>query len=556
MLNTTKRKMKKYRILIIAAVVVGALTVAAIKPAERYFQIAKNLDIFATLFKEVNAYYVDEVDPDKLIRVGIDSMLASLDPYTNYIPEEEIESFRTMTTGQYAGIGALIGKLDNRILITMPYEGFAASEAGLKIGDELLQIDGENVEGYTISDISGLLKGQVRTDVEVVIKRYGHEEPLSFTIKREKITVSNVPYYGLVEPGVGYIRLEDFTTNAGKEVESALKSLKSEGAESIILDLRNNPGGLLSEAVNVSNVFIPKGKEVVSTKGKVQEWNKKYKTLNSPEDTKIPLVVLANGGSASASEIVSGVMQDYDRGVLIGAKTYGKGLVQTTRPLTYNSQLKVTTAKYYIPSGRCIQALDYAHRNEDGSVNKVPDSLKVEFKTKNGRKVYDGEGLSPDILVPSERYSPITATLITKGLIFDYATIYAFENKVEEKPEQFNLSDAEYEKFKAWLKDKDYSYTTQVEYGIGELITSAKEENYYKDIQPQLERLKNEIKKNKESDLENFEEEIRQSLREEILTRRYNQRGGIESAFKSDKQIQKAVEVLNNQDLYKKLLSL
>lgn len=528
----------------------------AFKPGERYFEIAKNLDIFATLFKEVNTFYVDEIEPDELIRVGIDSMLSSLDPYTNYIPEEDLESFRTMTTGQYAGIGALIGKLNGKTIITMPYEGFPAEKGGLKIGDEIIRVDGQDVTGMSTSEISNLLKGQVRTAVNITIRRYGQEKPLDIELTREKITVNNVTYYGLVTPKVGYIRLEEFTTNAGKEVEDALSDLKSKGIEGVILDLRNNPGGLLSEAVNVSNVFIKKGKEVVSTKGKVTEWNKTYKTLNQPLDTEIPLVVMANGGSASAAEIVSGVMQDYDRGVLVGNTTFGKGLVQTTRPLSYNSQLKVTTAKYYIPSGRCIQALDYSHRNEDGSVGRVPDSLKLEFKTKNGRVVYDGEGLSPDVEVAYRNFAPITLTLITEGLIFEYANKYFYEKKITEGPKTFELSDQDYQEFVNWLKKKEYDYTTQVEYEIEELIASAKEEKYYKDIQAELEQLKKEIVHNKDEDVLNFKSEIKEALKQEILQRKYLQKGSIEASFKDDRQIQQAVSILNNPEEYKKILKL
>jgi len=471
---------------LVLVVILASLALAFRGPAERYFEIAKNLDIFATLFKEVNAYYVDEVDPDQLIRSGIDSMLATLDPYTNYIPEDEIESFRSMTTGQYAGIGAMIGKIDNKVIITMPYEGFAADKSGLKIGDELLSVNGKPVNNLSVSEISDLLKGQVNTEVQVKINRFGNTQPIDISIKRERITVSNVPYFGLVADDIGYIKLEDFTTNASDEVASALKNLKEQGAEKIILDLRSNPGGLLSEAVNVSNIFISKKKEVVSTKGKVEEWNKTYKTLNEPVDTEIPLVVMANGGSASAAEIVSGVVQDYDRGIIVGNKTFGKGLVQTTRPLSYNSQLKVTTAKYYIPSGRCIQALDYTNRNEDGSVYKVADSLKNQFKTTRGRIVYDGEGLSPDINVDYLQLAPITITLVTRGLIFEYATIYAHNNKDIQSPDAFNLSDKEYEQFKLWLEDKEYDYTTQVERNVENLFESAREEKYYRDIEGSL----------------------------------------------------------------------
>ncbi|UII21973.1 S41 family peptidase [Fulvivirga ligni] len=526
------------------------------EPTERYFEIAKNLDIFATLFKEVNAYYVDEVDPDQMIETGIDAMLGSLDPYTNYIPEEDIESFRTMTTGQYAGIGALIGKVDGKILITMPYEGFAAQKAGLKIGDEIISVDGHTVDDEKgISDISLLLKGQARTQVDVTVKRFGKSEPIEFHIQREKITIDNVQYYGMVGKEVGYVKLEDFTTEAGKEVANAVEELKKQGATKIILDLRGNPGGLLSEAVNVSNVFIPKNSEVVSTKGKVTEWNKTYKTLNSPVDTEIPLVVLTNGGSASASEIVSGVIQDYDRGILLGARTFGKGLVQTTRPLSYNAQLKVTTAKYYIPSGRCIQALDYTHKNEDGSVNKIADSLKTEFKTTSGRVVYDGQGLDPDVKVDHEYYAPITMSLITKGLIFNYATKYASEHATIPAAKEFRLTDQEYAAFGKWLQSKNYDYTTRVEQEIDELEESSKKEKYYEDIHKQLLALKEKVKHNKELDLQNFKEEIVQALEVEIASRYYFVRGDIEASFRKDTDIQKAISVLNDTETYNKILA-
>lgn len=535
--------------------IVSAIALSFTAPAERYFEIAKNLDIFATLFKEVNAYYVDEIEPDKLIRTGIDAMLSSLDPYTNYIPEDEIESFRTLTTGQYAGIGALIGNLNGKVVITMPYEKFAANRAGLKIGDELISVNDINVQGKTVPEISALLKGQARTKVKVQVKRFSEPEPLTFEFTREKISLGNVPYFGMVEESVGYIKLEDFTPGAGKEVANALKELKSEGAESVILDLRSNPGGLLSEAVNVSNIFIPKNKEVVSTKGKVIEWNKTYKTLNNPVDTQISLVVLINGGSASASEIVSGVVQDYDRGLLVGSKTFGKGLVQTTRPLTYNSQLKVTTAKYYIPSGRCIQALDYTHRNEDGSVDKFADSLKTEFRTRKGRLVYDGAGLDPDVAVGGEYLSPITISLVSKGLVFNYATEFYYRQKERINAPTFKLSQADFDDFKKWLKDKDYDYTTSVEKTLEQLEKSAKEEKYYDDISSELKQLRSEVLHNKESDLETFKTEIMQILREEIVSRQFLVKGSIQASFESDKNIQTALKLLKDRNEYNKYLA-
>ena len=493
-----------------------ALLVAFRKPAEKYFDIAKSLDIFATLFKEVNAYYVDEVEPQKLIRKGIDGMLTSLDPYTDYIAEDELESFRISTTGQYGGIGALIGVIDKKTIVTHPYKNFPANKAGIKVGDELISIDGKSLQGKMTSDVSALLKGQPHTEVELKVKRYGQKDPITLKITREKITLANIAYFGMIEPTVGYIKLDDFTTGAGREVSDALVALKRQGATKIILDLRDNPGGLLHEAVNIVSLFVPKGQEVVSTKGKVEEWNKQYKTLNNAVDTEIPLAVLVNDGSASASEIVAGALQDYDRAVLIGRKTFGKGLVQTTRPLAYNSQLKVTTAKYYIPSGRCIQALDYTHRKEDGTVVKMADSLKSEFKTLHGRKVYDGGGLDPDIVMQDEFLSVVAASMASDGLIFEYATRYCAENPAPASLQSFHLGDKDYEKFLEFLKAEKFTYATVLEKNTNQLIEVAKEERYYTEMESQLSGLKNKVEALKATDLMRFKGEIVEMLEEQI----------------------------------------
>lgn len=537
----------------IVTLVVGVI-LAFNTPTEKYFEITKNLDIFATLYKEVNTYYVDEVDPNQLIKTGINSMLESLDPYTNYIPEDDIEDYRTMTTGQYGGIGALIGTRNGKNMIIMPYEGFPAHDAGLRIGDEIIRVDGIDVKDKEYTDISKLLRGQANSKLDIVVKRYGTPDLIQVEMTREKITIDNVQYYGMVDDDIGYIKLSDFTTNAGKEVKNALVELKDQGATKLILDLRGNPGGLLNEAVNVSNIFVSKGSEVVSTKGKMTDWNKTYKALNPPTDTEMPLAILTNSSSASASEIVAGVVQDYDRGILVGQKTFGKGLVQATRPLTYNSQLKVTTAKYYIPSGRCIQAIDYGHRNEDGSVGKVPDSLKVAFKTRNGRTVYDGGGVDPDIDVDLEYLAPITVSLVSKGLIFDYATEYHYTHPSIASSREFKLSDAEYQAFVVWLKDKDYDYTSRVENSIDELILMAKKEQYYEDIDEQIKSLKQKVKHNKETDLQKFKPDIKQILEEEISSRYYLRNGVVETSFSSDETIRSAVDVLNDSSQYQELL--
>lgn len=548
--------MKKYQIpafIILAVAMIGLFSFN--NPNERYFEITKNLDIFSTLFKEVNSYYVDEVNPNKLIKTGIDAMLASLDPYTNYIPEDDIEDYRTMTTGEYGGIGAVIGTRNDKNLIMMPYKGFPAHKAGLKIGDEILKVDGIDVTGKNTSEISQLLKGQANTKFTVTIKRYGQETPLEINLVREKITINNVPYAGIVANGIGYIKLSDFTTGAGKEVKKALDDLKKNGAEKIVLDLRNNPGGLLNEAVNVANVFIDQGLEVVSTKGKVTDWNKVYKALNSPADTQIPIAVLTSSRSASAAEIVGGVIQDYDRGVLVGEKTFGKGLVQATRPLTYNSQLKITTAKYYIPSGRCIQAINYSLREDDGSIGYIPDSLKTEFKTKSGRPVYDGGGVNPDFAIEQPIPAPITISLVTKGLLYEYAIIYHYNHKDIAPAIDFKLNDKEYDEFVAWLQDKDYDYTTKVEQTIETLKDYAKTEKYFGSIKQEIDELEQKVAHNKERDLREFSNEIRSILEERIVEHYYLMDGNYEASFDDDAQLQAAIEILQNQNKYTELLS-
>lgn len=546
--------MRKKALGAILFIAVGSVIFSFI-PTGNYFEIAKNLDIFATLFKEVNTYYVDEIDPETLINTGIEAMLSSLDPYTNYIPEEDAAAYRTMTTGEYAGIGSLIAKVNGKNMITMPNKGFPAEKAGLKIGDELIEVDGTNVVEITIGEISKLLKGRANTDVTLKVKRYGMEDPIDFTITRGRIIIDNVPYYGIVGDHTGYIRLSDFTTNATKEVKTALQDLKSQGVDKVILDLRGNPGGLLYEAVNICNIFLPKGLEVVRTKGKVAEWNKTYRTLNNSIDESIPLVVLTNNASASASEIVAGVIQDYDRGIIVGRKTYGKGLVQTTRPLAYNSQLKVTTAKYYIPSGRCIQKLDYSHRQEDGSVDDIPDSLKVAFQTSHGRIVYDGGGVLPDIETEIEYLAPITISLIQKALLFDYATSYYYENRAPVDARKFKLSDTEYDEFISWLDEKDYDYKTNVEKSIEKLIENAKKENYYFEIEALIRNLESKVKHNKESDLITFKEQIKSILEENIVSRYFLISGEIEASLDNDTDLQEAIKVLDDFDRYHKILN-
>ena len=546
-----RRKLKWFLGLLVLLVAGVALR----EPTEKYFDIARSLDIFATLFKEVNAYYVDEVDPEKLIREGIDGMLGSLDPYTDFISEDEIESFRITTTGQYGGIGALIGVVNDKVVITDPYQGYPANKAGLKIGDEILAIDGKNVKGKSTSDISNLLKGQPRTTVDIEVRRQGKKENLKFSILREKISIRNLDYHGMVDSDIGYLKLTDFTPGAGKEVAAAVNSLKEQGAKKLILDLRDNPGGLLNEAVNIVSVFVPKGEQVVSTKGKVKDWNKTYNTLNNPVDKSIPLVVLTNGGSASASEIVAGALQDYDRAVLIGQKTFGKGLVQTTRPLSYNSQLKVTTAKYYIPSGRCIQEMDYSHRRDDGSVDRLADSLRSEFKTRNGRKVFDGGGLQPDIEVKDQYLGAVTIALIRQGKIFEYATKYCAEKPPPTDYRGFRFTDNDYKEFTEWVARQNFKYSTTLDKNVSELIATAKDERYYDQIESQLLTLQKKIGANKVDDLERFSDEIKQILETEISFHYGLHQGRAENALMRDNDVIEAKGVLKDLAAYKGILA-
>ncbi|WP_242920746.1 S41 family peptidase [Pontibacter liquoris] len=518
--------------------------------SERYFEIAKNLDVFATLFKEVNTFYVDDVPPAQLMRTGIDAMLKSLDPYTNYIPEDDIEDFRTMTTGQYGGIGAVIGNRDGKIVVQMPYENSPAYKAGLAIGDEILKINGVTVTNKSTEEVSALLKGQANSPVKLEVRSYGQTKSKTVELKRSNITVDNVPYYGMLDKEIGYFQLSGFTMDASKEVKMAVQKLKEQGATKIIFDLRDNPGGLLHEAVNISNIFIDRGKDIVSTKGKVTEWNKTYTALDEPLDKTIPLVILTSSHSASAAEIVAGVMQDYDRAVLVGERTFGKGLVQATRPLSYNSQLKVTTAKYYIPSGRCIQAIDYTHRNADGSAGKIADSLRVAFKTAAGRVVYDGGGVSPDVEVKEPSYSEITRTIALKGYLFDYANKYKLEHPSIPPASKFKLPDDEYQKFMTYLGSKDLSYTTDIERELDDLSKEAKEGKHFDDIKADIEDIKKKVSHNKANDLIRFKPEIKEVLEAEIASRYYLQKGYIEATFDDDPDILAARQVLNDPQRY------
>ncbi len=548
------RLSKRFTLFFSSILVAGSMAFYSFKTDDRFFEIARNLDIYATLFKELNLYYVDEINPNRMVKTSIDAMLKALDPYTNFFAEDEIEDYRTMTTGRYNGIGALIGQRQNRHIVLMIYEGTPAEKSDLRIGDEILKIDGVDLRSRKDPDAGKLLKGANNTAVKLTVQRYGQKNPVDVSVMRDVVKMTNVPYYGMISDEVGYIDLKDFTATAAREVKTAVQELKGKGMKKLILDVRENPGGLLNMAIDISNMFIPKDSEVVTTKGKVTEWNKTYTALSPSMDLDIPLIVLANNRSASAAEIVAGVIQDYDRGVLVGQRTFGKGLVQTTRELSFNTKLKITTAKYYIPSGRCIQAIDYSHRNADGSVGKVPDSLKTAFKTKAGRVVYDGGGVLPDVVVEDHNPTPIAQSLANKGLIFDYAVKYRQEHPTIKPAREFRLTDAEYQDFAKWVSGKEYDYTTQVEKDLGTLEASARKEKYFDLIQDQLKALKTKVSHSKDADLTTFKPELRNLLEQEIAGHYYLQRGMKEASFATDPELKAALDVFKDMTRYSSIL--
>ena len=546
------KKLKKYPIIFVLTI----SSVLSLGFADNFFEISKNLDIFSSLYKELNIYYVDETDPGDLMKIGIDAMLESLDPYTTYIPESEKEDFEFMTTGQYGGIGAIITKIGDWVTVSEPYEGFPADKAGLIAGDKFIEISGKSAKGKSTEDVSKVLKGEPNTGVNVLIEREGLEKPFLVEIIREEIKLNSVPYYGLISDSIGYIKTRSFTRNISKEVIDAFKDMKvNSGLKGLVLDLRGNPGGLLNEAISMANIFIDRGQEIVYTKGKNKDWDKSYKARYEAIDTDIPLAVLINRSSASASEIVSGAIQDLDRGVVIGQRSFGKGLVQQTRKLSYNAQMKVTTAKYYIPSGRCIQAVDYSNRDDDGSVGIVPDSLRTEFKTLNNkRSVFDGGGITPDISIEPDKFSNILKSLLSKRHIFNFANIYKRNNESIVDAKSFLINDDIYSEFKQYLDDKDYEYETNTEKAIKKLEKDAEGEKYFVELKDQLELLNTKMEESKNNDIERFKNEISELLEMEIVTRYYYQKGKIESTLKHDQEISKAIEVLNNISLYDAIL--
>jgi carboxyl-terminal processing protease len=519
---------------------------------EKYFEMNKAIETFGSVFKSLHSNYVDELNSGDLVKTAIDAMLAKLDPYTNFYPESEMEEVKLQYLGQYGGIGALIHYKNEIVYISEPYEGLPAYKAGVKAGDAILSIDGESAKGKTSNQVSEKLRGQAGTEIELELERDGKIIKKAF--RREDIQLPNVPYFGMIDSVVGYIKLNEFTKEASKHVQEAFENLKRQNMQYLIFDLRGNGGGLLQEAVNIVNLFVDKGQVVVSTKAKTVEKNSVFKTTKKAIDTKIPIVVLIDGTSASASEIVSGSLQDFDRAVIMGQCSFGKGLVQNILPLIYNSQIKVTVSKYYIPSGRCIQAIDYSHRDKDGNANKIPDSLRTAFKTKGGRTVYDGLGIEPDITIEPEYASNIAIALISKFLCFDYATKFVKENPNIASAKDFEITDEIYNDFIEFLKDKDYNYTTTSEKILDDLITSAKKEKLGENTLKEIELIKTQIAEDKKEDLIKYKEDIKEILLSEIVVRYYNQKGRIEALLKHDNEVKEATKLLYDQKQYNKTL--
>lgn len=520
------------------------------------FEIAKSIDIYNSLLRELNLNYVDEINPGELNEAAIDAMLQGLDPYTVFIPESEIESARFITTGEYGGIGALIHYDGEYTVISDPYYGWPAQKAGLQAGDVILSVNGVDTHKKNTAEVSELLKGQPGTDVVLKLRRYGQDKPVEKTLKREKVKIDNIPYYTVFDNGIAYLSLSGFTRDVASEMKAKLVEMKKDHElKGFILDLRGNGGGLLNEAVDIVNLFIPKGKPVVSMRGKAQNASALHSTNNAPFDEEIPLAILVDGGSASASEIVSGAIQDYDRGIIIGERTFGKGLVQNILPLSFNTQMKVTIAKYYIPSGRCIQEIDYSHKKD--SVNVKNDSLGKPFKTMAGRTVYEGHGIMPDVKVVRDTFATVTAYLYGKNYIFDYANKFCYEHKSIDSADVFKIDDATYQDFMNFVKGKDFNYTTESELALKKLVKAAKDDGYYEQIKSKVGELEKTLAADKANDLVKNRKDIEELLRTEIVGRYYYQKGRIVANLKNDPDLNRAFEILlntNGKDEYHKIL--
>ena len=549
--------MKKIIYLVLLFFCISTIEGSAQKANEQSFRISKNLTIFNSVFRELDMFYVDTLNYDKMMKSTIDNMLEKLDPYTVYLPEEETEDLTFMTTGEYAGIGALIMKKDNQICISEPYEGMPAQRNGVRAGDIIIKVDGEDVDDLSVNEVSALLKGTPNTTIKLTLKRPGEKKLIEKDFLREKIQVNPVAYSAIVGDKVGYVMLNEFTDRAGIEIKNAVTDLvKQHKIESLVLDLRNNGGGLIDEAVKIVGYFVPKGTDVVTTKGKNKESDRTYKTPIEPIFPQMKLIILANRSSASASEIVAGSIQDLDRGVIVGERTFGKGLVQNIRPLNYGGHLKVTTAKYYIPSGRCIQALDYSHRNEDGSVGHIPDSLTSEFKTHNGRIVHDGGGIVPDTITKDDRKINIAYYIFAQNLYFDFATQYVLQHPQIASPSDFVLSDADFKAFTDYLVEKKFTYSTQTEKSYNALLEMAQEEGLDKGAKDEFTALKNKLLPDVTKNIKDNKGEVSELLSLEIVKRYYYQKGEIQYSLRTDKDLKVALGLLNQEGKYAKMLNI
>ena len=518
------------------------------------FEVIKSLELMDQIYQHLEMYYVDEPQTGKISKVGIDAILKELDPYTVYYHESNIEDYRLMTTGQYGGIGALIRKTGDYTFIAEPYEGNPAFTSGLRAGDLILSIDGKSMKGLASDEVSSSLKGPKGTTIEIEIERPLKEGTQKFKVTRDEIKLPDVPYSGMINETVGYIRLNSFTQTASSEVRSAFLKLKEQGMKELVFDLRGNGGGLLIEAVKIVNMFIKKGEVVVTTKGRVPEENRTYKTMEDPLDLNIPLAVLIDEGSASASEIVSGSLQDLDRAVIVGTTSYGKGLVQRTYDLKYGSKVKLTIAKYYTPSGRCVQRLEYYDKEDGMKPSEIPDSLIKIFKTVNGREVIDGRGIEPDIKIDKDEISRLTATVYAKNFIFDYATQYASAKEKIAEANKFALTDDEYEDFKKYVLSQEFTYSTASEEMLKKMKVTAEEEGFYEDASAEYEALLQKVHPSKERDLNKFKIEILELLENEIVSRYYFQKGRALNSFKNDKTLIKGVEILGKTSEYNTIL--
>lgn len=544
----------------VVAVMVAAAFFGFKSGNDRNFQLAKNMDIFNAIVKELDMFYVDTLDPNKTIREGIDAMLYSLDPYTVYYPEDDQDELEQMVKGSFGGIGSIITydtKL-KRSLIAEPLEGTPAAKAGLKAGDVLMEIDGKDLAGKSNAEVSQLLRGQAGTSFKLKVERpnvKGGRTPMEFEIVRESILTPPVPYFTLMDGNVGYINLSTFSGTPSKDFKKAFQDLKKRGARSLVIDLRNNGGGLLDEAVEIANYFLPRGKVIVTTKGKTAQASNTYKTLREPLDLDIPIAVLVNSGTASASEILSGSLQDLDRAVIVGSRTFGKGLVQVPRSLPYGGTMKITTSKYYIPSGRCVQAIDYKNRNEDGSVGTIPDSLTKVFHTAAGREVRDGGGVMPDTVVKQEKLPNILFYLVRDNLIFNYATQYCLKHPQIASAEEFEVTDADYAEFKEMVKKADFKYDQQSESILKTLKEAAEFEGYMEDAAEEFAALEKKLNHNLDRDLDYFSTDIKRMIADEIVKRFYYQKGSIIQQLKDDNELKAALAILNDTAKYRRILS-